>query len=49
MIEIRVAGKYRLGKRIKKGNFADLFKAVDVQTGENVAVKMESGVRVLGC
>ena len=42
MIEIRVAGKYRLGKRIKKGNFADLFKAVDVQTGENVAVKMES-------
>lgn len=43
MIEIRIAGKYRLGRRIKKGRLADLFKAVDVQTGENVAVKMELG------
>ncbi|XP_010522472.1 PREDICTED: casein kinase 1-like protein 8 [Tarenaya hassleriana] len=36
-----VAGKYKLGRKLGSGSFGELFLGVNVQTGEEVAVKME--------
>jgi casein kinase 1 epsilon len=35
-----VGGKFKLGKKIGSGSFGELFLAVNVQTGEEVAVKL---------
>ncbi|CAM0942885.1 unnamed protein product [Alopecurus aequalis] len=37
-----VGGKFKLGKKIGSGSFGELFLAVNVQTGEEVAVKLEN-------
>lgn len=42
MLEIRVGGKYRLGKKIGKGSFGDVFLGINIQTHEEVAIKLES-------
>lgn len=42
MLEIRVANKYRLGKKIGSGSFGEIFLGVNIQTGEEVAVKLEN-------
>ncbi|XP_020403500.1 putative casein kinase family protein isoform X1 [Zea mays] len=37
-----VGGKFKLGKKIGSGSFGELYLAVNVQNGEEVAVKLES-------
>mmetsp|Transcript_91883 Transcript_91883/g.263156 ORF Transcript_91883/g.263156 Transcript_91883/m.263156 type:complete len:312 (+) Transcript_91883:97-1032(+) len=41
-MELRVGGKFRLGRKIGAGSFGDIYIGTDVQTGEEVAIKMES-------
>ncbi|CAL0316851.1 unnamed protein product [Lupinus luteus] len=36
-----IGGKFKLGRKIGSGSFGELYLAVDVQTGEEVAVKLE--------
>ncbi|KGN57891.1 casein kinase 1-like protein 6 isoform X1 [Cucumis sativus] len=36
-----IAGKFKLGRKIGSGSFGELYLAVNVQTGEEVAVKLE--------
>ncbi|CAN1766720.1 Casein kinase 1-like protein 11 [Linum perenne] len=37
-----VGGKFKLGRKIGSGSFGELYLGVNVQTGEEVAVKLES-------
>ena len=41
MAELRVGKKYRLGRRIGKGSFGDIYLGVNVSTGEEIAIKLE--------
>jgi len=41
IIEIRVGGRYKLRHKIGSGSFGDIYLAKNVQTNEEVAVKME--------
>ncbi|XP_050206816.1 casein kinase 1-like protein 6 [Mercurialis annua] len=41
-IENIVGGKFKLGRKIGSGSFGELYLGVNVQTGEEVAVKLES-------
>eukprot|EP00445_Apocalathium_hangoei_P095146 CAMPEP_0204251182 /NCGR_PEP_ID=MMETSP0361-20130328/100541_1 /ASSEMBLY_ACC=CAM_ASM_000343 /TAXON_ID=268821 /ORGANISM="Scrippsiella Hangoei, Strain SHTV-5" /LENGTH=373 /DNA_ID=CAMNT_0051224457 /DNA_START=43 /DNA_END=1164 /DNA_ORIENTATION=+ len=41
-MELRVGGKFRLGRKIGSGSFGDIYIGTDVQTGEEVAIKLES-------
>ncbi|KAK6937758.1 Protein kinase domain [Dillenia turbinata] len=36
-----IAGKYKLGRKIGSGSFGELYLGTNVQTGEEVAIKME--------
>ncbi|KAG6634170.1 hypothetical protein CIPAW_12G100500 [Carya illinoinensis] len=36
-----IAGKFKLGGKIGNGSFGELYLAINVQTGEEVAVKLE--------
>jgi len=40
-MDIRIAGKYKLGRKIGSGSFGDIYLATDVNTNEEVAVKLE--------
>ena len=40
-LDIRIAGRYRLGKRIGGGSFGDIYLATDVRNEEEFAVKLE--------
>ncbi|KAH7691111.1 Non-specific serine/threonine protein kinase protein [Dioscorea alata] len=37
-----IGGKFKLGKKLGSGSFGELFLGVNIQTGEEVAVKLES-------
>ncbi|GLT42144.1 hypothetical protein SLA2020_161630 [Shorea laevis] len=37
-----IGGKYRLGRKIGSGSFGELYLGVNIQTGEEAAVKLES-------
>lgn len=39
--DLRVAGKYRLGGKIGSGSFGEIYLGVNVQTNEEVAIKLE--------
>jgi serine/threonine protein kinase len=41
-MELRVGGKYRLGKKIGSGSFGDIYLGHHISTGEEVAIKLES-------
>ena len=41
MLDIRVGGRYRLSKKIGNGSFGEIFLGINVQTHEEVAIKME--------
>jgi len=41
-MELRVGGKYRLGRKIGEGSFGDIYLGVNIQTEEEVAIKLES-------
>ena len=40
--DIRVGGKYRLGRKVGAGSFGDIYVGVNTQTSEEVAIKLES-------
>ena len=42
MLEIQVGGKFNLKKKIGSGSFGQIFLAVNAQTNEQVAVKLEN-------
>ena len=37
--EVRVAGRFKMGKKIGSGSFGEIFLAVDLNTGKEVAIK----------
>ncbi|GMP99354.1 hypothetical protein CsSME_00046853 [Camellia sinensis var. sinensis] len=37
-----IGGKFKLGRKIGSGSFGELYLGVNVQTGEEVAIKLES-------
>eukprot|EP00416_Gambierdiscus_australes_P035964 CAMPEP_0171110258 /NCGR_PEP_ID=MMETSP0766_2-20121228/71241_1 /TAXON_ID=439317 /ORGANISM="Gambierdiscus australes, Strain CAWD 149" /LENGTH=329 /DNA_ID=CAMNT_0011572103 /DNA_START=51 /DNA_END=1040 /DNA_ORIENTATION=+ len=39
--ELRVGGKFRLGRKIGSGAFGEVYIGMNVQTGEEVAIKLE--------
>ena len=41
-MEIRIAGKYRLGRKIGSGSFGDICIGTHLLTGEEVGIKLES-------
>mmetsp|Transcript_130986 Transcript_130986/g.231492 ORF Transcript_130986/g.231492 Transcript_130986/m.231492 type:complete len:316 (-) Transcript_130986:207-1154(-) len=41
-MELRVGGKFRLGRKIGAGSFGDIYMGTNVQTGDEVAIKLES-------
>lgn len=41
-LELRVGNKYRLGRKIGSGSFGDIYLGTNIQTGEQVAIKLES-------
>lgn len=41
-MEVRVGGRFRLGRKIGSGSFGDVFMGTNVQNGEEVAIKLES-------
>ena len=41
-MELRVNRKYRLSRKIGSGSFGDIYLGVNVTTGEEVAIKLES-------
>lgn len=40
--DAKIGGIWRLGRKIGSGSFGDIYKGVNVQTGEEVAMKVES-------
>jgi len=41
-MELRVGGKFRLGRKIGSGSFGDIYLGTNVQTSDEVAIKLES-------
>ncbi|PLW33880.1 hypothetical protein PCASD_20555 [Puccinia coronata f. sp. avenae] len=41
-MDLRVGGKYRLGKKIGCGSFGDIYLGINIISGEEVAIKLES-------
>lgn len=41
-MELRLGNKYRLGRKIGCGSFGDIYYGTDVQTNEEVAIKLEN-------
>jgi len=41
-MELRVGKRYRLGRKIGSGSFGDIYLGVDIPTGVEVAIKLES-------
>ncbi|KAL3128994.1 Protein kinase domain protein [Cryptosporidium hominis] len=41
-MEVRVGGKYRLGRKIGSGSFGDIYLGTNVTNSEEVAIKLES-------
>ena len=39
-MDIRVANKYRLVKKLGHGAFGDIFQGVNLKSGETVAIKL---------
>eukprot|EP00917_Polyrhabdina_sp_WS-2016_P011031 GHVP01024182.1.p1 GENE.GHVP01024182.1~~GHVP01024182.1.p1 ORF type:complete len:326 (+),score=33.03 GHVP01024182.1:23-1000(+) len=41
-MEVRVGGKFRLGRKIGSGSFGDIYLGANLVTGDEVAIKLES-------
>lgn len=41
-MELRVGGKYRVGRKIGSGSFGEIYLGTNIQTNEEVAIKLES-------
>jgi serine/threonine protein kinase len=44
-LDILIAGKYRLGRKLGGGSFGEIFLGTNLQTGEEVGIKLVRGVR----
>ncbi|KAJ3209656.1 serine/threonine protein kinase [Dinochytrium kinnereticum] len=42
LLDIRVGGKYRIGRKIGSGSFGDIYLGTNIVNGEEVALKLES-------
>ncbi|KAF8669593.1 hypothetical protein AX14_006003, partial [Amanita brunnescens Koide BX004] len=40
--DLRVGGKYRLGKKIGSGSFGNIYFGINIISGEAAAIKLES-------
>ena len=41
MQDLRIAGRYQLGRKLGSGSFGEIFLGTDVQTNEELAIKLE--------
>lgn len=41
-MELRVGGKYRLGRKIGSGSFGEIYLGTDTKSREEVAIKLEN-------
>jgi len=41
-MELRVGGMYRLGRKIGGGSFGDIYLGTNINSGEEVAIKLET-------
>jgi serine/threonine protein kinase len=41
MLDITVAEKFKLGKKLGSGSFGEIYKGTDITTGQEVAIKLE--------
>jgi len=41
IVEIRVAGRYKLGSHISTGGYSEIYQGRNVHSGEDVAIKLE--------
>jgi serine/threonine protein kinase len=44
--EVRVAGRFKMGKKIGSGSFGEIFLAIDLHTNKEVAIKFVSRPKV---
>jgi serine/threonine protein kinase len=42
LLLLKVGGKYRIGRKIGSGSFGDIYLGVNIISGEEVAIKLES-------
>ena len=42
IVEIRVAGRYKLGSHIATGTYSEVYQGKNVHSGEDVAIKLET-------
>jgi serine/threonine protein kinase len=42
LLAVQVGGKYRIGRKIGSGSFGDIYLGVNIISGEEVAIKLES-------
>jgi len=40
-MDLRVGNKYRIGQKIGSGSFGEIYRGTNIQTGEQVAIKLE--------
>ena len=40
-MELRVGNRYRLQHKVGSGSFGDIYFGIDIQTGTEVAIKLE--------
>jgi serine/threonine protein kinase len=40
--EVRVAGRFKMGRKIGSGSFGEIYLGVDEESGKQVAIKFES-------
>lgn len=41
-MDLKLGGKYKIGKKLGSGAFGEVFSATEIATGEEVAIKVES-------
>lgn len=49
MMDLVIGGKFKLGRKIGSGSFGEIYLGVNVQTQEEVAVKLVSEVVMDSC
>ncbi|KAJ3014104.1 UNVERIFIED_CONTAM: serine/threonine protein kinase [Siphonaria sp. JEL0065] len=42
LMDLRVASKYRIGRKLGSGSFGEIYHGTNIQTGQELAIKLES-------